>query len=144
MSVSPLTADRRQLKENDSLTPPLALWRDIMIAIICVTSRNLHFLTWERHADADAGSGVPLALSGSEKTRGGAPTQLPEARRAMQAGKLPRQAGMMPVRHDHQYELTLQAETLAVSSAKLQPDCVLLTAKGRLSDSRLSQASVVA
>jgi hypothetical protein len=61
----------------------------------------------------------PKALSGSEKIRSGAPTQLPEARRAIQAGKLPRQAGLILVRHGHQYELTLQAETLAVSGAKL-------------------------
>ena len=47
------------------------------------------------------------------------PTKLPEARRAIQAGKLPRQAGLILVRHDQQYELTLQAETLAVSGAKL-------------------------
>jgi hypothetical protein len=43
------------------------------------------------------------------------PTRLPEAFRALQAGKLPRKAGLILVRHDQQYELTLQAETLAVS-----------------------------
>jgi hypothetical protein len=61
----------------------------------------------------------PRAISGSETIRSAGPTQLPEARRAIQAGKLPRQAGLILVRHDHQYELTLQAETLAVSGAKL-------------------------
>ena len=50
-----------------------------------------------------------------------APTKLPEARRAIQAGKLPRQAGLILVRHAQQYELTLQAETLAVSAAKVPP-----------------------
>lgn len=35
------------------------------------------------------------------------------------AGKLPRQAGMILVRHDQQYELTLQPEMVAVSGAKL-------------------------
>jgi hypothetical protein len=34
-------------------------------------------------------------------------------------GRLPRQAGLILVRQDSQYELTLQAETLAVSGAKL-------------------------
>jgi hypothetical protein len=47
------------------------------------------------------------------------PTRLPEAFRALQAGKLPRKAGLILVRHGAQYELTLQAETLAVSGAML-------------------------
>ena len=61
----------------------------------------------------------PLGQSGSESIRSEAPTKLPEARRAIQAGKLPRQAGLILVRHDQQYELTLRAETLAVCGAKL-------------------------
>ena len=61
----------------------------------------------------------PREVSGNETIRSDNPTKLPEARRAIQAGKLPRQAGMILVRHDQQYELTLQAETLAVSGAKL-------------------------
>jgi len=61
----------------------------------------------------------PRGLSGNETIRSDGPTKLPEARRAIQAGKLPRQAGLILVRHDQQYELTLQAETLAVSGAKL-------------------------
>jgi hypothetical protein len=44
---------------------------------------------------------------------------LPEAHRAIQAGKLPRKVGITLVRHDAQYELTLQAESLAVTSARL-------------------------
>jgi hypothetical protein len=61
----------------------------------------------------------PRGQWGSETIRSADPTKLPEARRAIQAGKLPRQAGLILVRHDQQYELTLQAETLAVSGAKL-------------------------
>jgi hypothetical protein len=61
----------------------------------------------------------PRGQSGSESIRSDAPTRLPEARRAVQAGKLPRQAGMILARHDRQAELTLQAETFAVSGAKL-------------------------
>lgn len=61
----------------------------------------------------------PRAQSGSESIRSEAPTKLPEARRAIQSGKLPRQAGLTFVRHDQQYDLTLQAETLAVNGAKL-------------------------
>ena len=48
---------------------------------------------------------------------------MPEARRAIQSGKLPRKVGMIVVRHDQQYELTLQAESLAIGGAKLpQPE----------------------
>ena len=39
--------------------------------------------------------------------------------RAVQAGKLPRKVGVTMVRHDQAYEFVLQAETLAVSGAKL-------------------------
>jgi hypothetical protein len=63
----------------------------------------------------------PRGITGSEAIRSAGPTRLPEARRAVQAGKLPRQAGLILVRHDYQCELTLQAETLAVSGAKLPP-----------------------
>jgi hypothetical protein len=61
----------------------------------------------------------PRGITGSETIRSAGPTRLPEARRAIQAGKLPRQAGLILVRQDNQYELTLQAETLAVSGVKL-------------------------
>lgn len=47
------------------------------------------------------------------------PSRLPETFRALQAGKLPRKAGLIVVRQGAQYELTLQAETLAVSGAAL-------------------------
>jgi hypothetical protein len=63
----------------------------------------------------------PRAQTGKETITSDGPTRLPEARRAVQAGKLPRKAGLTLVRHDAQYELTLTAETLAVSGAKLPP-----------------------
>jgi len=50
------------------------------------------------------------------------PTYLPEAAHAIRTGKLPRKAGLILVRHGEQYELTLQAETFAVSGAKIQID----------------------
>jgi hypothetical protein len=61
----------------------------------------------------------PRGQTGKESITSDAPARLPEARRAIQAGKLPRRAGLTLVRHDQQYELTLQAETLAISGAKL-------------------------
>jgi hypothetical protein len=61
----------------------------------------------------------PRGETGRDQLTDDAPTRLPEALRALQAGKLPRRAGMILVRHGAQYELTLQAETMAVSSAVL-------------------------
>lgn len=63
----------------------------------------------------------PRGITGSETIASDGPTRLPEARRAVQAGKLPRKMGLTLVRHGLQYELTLHAETLAVGSCKM-PD----------------------
>jgi hypothetical protein len=60
-------------------------------------------------------------MTGRESITSEGPSSLPEAQRAIQAGKLPRKAGLTLVRHDKQYELTLQAESLAISGAKLPP-----------------------
>jgi hypothetical protein len=61
----------------------------------------------------------PRGETGRDSLTGEGPTRLPEAFRALKAGKLPRKAGLVVVRHGAQYELTLQAETLAVSGAAL-------------------------
>jgi hypothetical protein len=61
----------------------------------------------------------PRGETGRQSITSDAPTRLPEARRAVQSGKLPRKVGLTLVRHDQQYELTLQAESLAVSSCRL-------------------------
>jgi hypothetical protein len=63
----------------------------------------------------------PRGQTGHETISHEGPTRLPEARRAIQSGKLPRKAGLTLVRHDQQYELAIHAETLAVASAKLPP-----------------------
>lgn len=61
----------------------------------------------------------PDGETGKETISSEAPAKLPEAKRALLAGKLPRKAGLIVVRHDEQYDLTLQAETLSVGSASL-------------------------
>jgi hypothetical protein len=61
----------------------------------------------------------PRGQTGREVISSDAPTRLPEARRALQSGKLPRKVGLTLSRHDQQYDLTLQAETLAVGAARL-------------------------
>jgi hypothetical protein len=61
----------------------------------------------------------PRGETGRDHLTNEGPTRLPEAFRALQAGKLPRKAGLIIVRHGAQYELTLQAETLAISGASL-------------------------
>ncbi len=61
----------------------------------------------------------PLGRTGKETISSESPSRLPEARRAIQSGKLPRKAGLTLVRHEQQYELTLHAESLDVSGAKL-------------------------
>src|SRR5262249_52428562 len=61
----------------------------------------------------------PRGQTGRESITSEAPARLPEARRAIQAGKLPGQGGLIVVRRDAQYELTWTAESLAVTGAKL-------------------------
>lgn len=65
----------------------------------------------------------PRGESGKETISAESPVQLPEARQAIQSGKLPRKAGLTLVRHGQQYDLALQAESFAVGGARIQtPD----------------------
>ena len=63
----------------------------------------------------------PRGQTGHETISHEGPTRLPEAKRAIQSGKLPRKLGLTLVRHNYQYELGLHAETLGVGSAKFPP-----------------------
>lgn len=60
----------------------------------------------------------PRGQTGHETISSDSPTRLPEARRAIASGKLPRKMGLTLVRHDEQVEFTLQAETLGISGVK--------------------------
>lgn len=64
----------------------------------------------------------PAGISGRATLSSENPTRLPEAMEAIRTGKLPRKAGLTMVRLGQQYELTLQAESLGVSGAKLNKD----------------------
>ncbi|MCC6508202.1 MAG: hypothetical protein IT423_03790 [Pirellulaceae bacterium] len=64
----------------------------------------------------------PLGENGKETIAYECPIKLPEAMQAIRAGKLPRKAGLTLVRHNQQFDLTLQAETFAISGAKIQAD----------------------
>jgi hypothetical protein len=75
----------------------------------------------------------PRGQTGRESITSEGPTRLPEARRAVQSGKLPRRAGLTLVRHDCQYELTLHAETLAAGAARL-PAPEAADERGRLEE----------
>lgn len=61
----------------------------------------------------------PKGETGRDQLNDVGPARMPEAMKALQSGKLPRKAGLILVRHDQQYELTLQAESFAVGSAAL-------------------------
>jgi hypothetical protein len=61
----------------------------------------------------------PSGRTGFETISHDSPITLPEARKAIQSGKMPRKVGLTLVRHDEQYEFTLHAESLAVTSARL-------------------------
>lgn len=62
----------------------------------------------------------PRDESGKETITSESPVHLPEAVQAIRTGKLPRKAGLTLVRQGEQYDLTLQAETFAISGAKIQ------------------------
>ena len=61
----------------------------------------------------------PRGETGRDSLSNEGPTRLPEALRALQSGKLPRKAGLLLERQGAIYDLTIQAETMAVSGAAL-------------------------
>jgi hypothetical protein len=97
------------------------------------------FLVWLWHAQQAAGGAIvlpdgseasvmlaktltldcPLGQTGSDSLRDEGPARLPEAIRALQSGKLPRKVGLALTRHGAAYDLTLQAESLAISGLAL-------------------------
>jgi hypothetical protein len=80
----------------------------------------------------------PRGQTGYETITSDGPARLPEAKRALQAGKMPRKCGLTVARHDATYELSMQAETLAVGSAKIPPLEEVTDDRARL-DERVNQ-----
>ena len=61
----------------------------------------------------------PLGESGKETITAESPVKLPETIQAIRSGKLPRKTGMTLVRDGRTIDLVLQAETFAISGAKI-------------------------
>ena len=64
----------------------------------------------------------PLGEHGKETISAESPSKLAEALQAVRSGKLPRKSGLTLVRYGQQYDLVLQAESLAVSGARIRSD----------------------
>lgn len=63
----------------------------------------------------------PRGMTGRDGFVHEGPARLPEAKRAIQAGKLPRKLGLTIVGGDEQFEFTLEPESLVVNGGKLPP-----------------------
>lgn len=75
----------------------------------------------------------PLGNRGRETFTHDSPIAMPEARRGLTDGKRPRKAGLIMVRNNLQFEVTLTADDFAVSGLKLPPaDDDVVTAADRL------------
>ena len=74
-------------------------------------------ILFDRSLDLDCAYGQ----SGRAFLRATGPARMPEARDALRTGKLPRKAGIIVEANGTQFSLTLNAETLAISTVRL-PD----------------------
>ena len=61
----------------------------------------------------------PMGEHGKETISAESPVKLGEAKHAICSGKLPRKSGLSVVRDGQQFDLVLQAETFAISGAKI-------------------------
>ncbi len=64
----------------------------------------------------------PCGENGKETISAECPVKLTEAMQAIRTGKLPRKTGMTLVRNSQQFDLVLQAESFAISGAKIHLD----------------------
>lgn len=73
------------------------------------------FLAIDKQLDMDCGWGV----NGKQSLRGDGPSHLSEAGEALVTGKWPRKAGLLLSDGEHQWELTLHADRMAISGAAM-------------------------
>lgn len=90
------------------------------------------FFAIDKSLDMDCAWGATGKLS----LRGDGPTQLREARDALAIGKWPRKLGVILADAEHQWQFTLQADRMIVSSAAL-PEITEVTSPRELLESRL-------
>jgi hypothetical protein len=64
----------------------------------------------------------PCGENGKETISAQSPVQLVEAMHAIRSGKMPRKTGMTLIRNSQQFDLVLQAESFAISGAKIHLD----------------------
>jgi hypothetical protein len=95
------------------------LWHeaDARTSIVGTESAGDVTIFLDRALDLDCAYGQ----TGKDTIRGDGPSRSPEARDALRVGKAPRKAGLILHASSQQFDLTLNAETLGVGSAKL-PD----------------------
>ncbi len=77
----------------------------------------------------------PRGETGTNTIKNEGPSRLPEAKRAVKSGKLPRKVGLTLVHDGEQFEFMLHADTLGVGSAKLsRPADDIPQARAKLED----------
>lgn len=64
----------------------------------------------------------PCGENGKETISAESPVKLVEAMQAIRSGKMPRKTGMTLIRNSQQFDLVLQAESFAISGAKIHLD----------------------
>lgn len=145
VTAARLALDRHPESERSALAnftttgsqPPICAWQPDESRPDFLGSEFLLWLWFKLDVDSDTlklpdGSEATLMLArslslecprgqtGREAFKHEGPTRLPEVRRAIQSGKLPRKVGVTLVRHDWQFEFTLD-DMLTISGAKLPP-----------------------
>jgi len=93
------------------------LWHeaDARTSIVGTESAGDVTIFLDRALDLDCAYGQ----TGKDTIRGDGPSRSPEARDALRVGKAPRKAGLILHASSQQFDLTLNAETFGVASAKL-------------------------
>lgn len=113
------------------VTPAEYLWSPDVDRPVHLGNEFLLWLMWQQSGLADEVGGRVVMVSrsltlqcprgqwGSETVRHEVPVRLPEVRKALQSGKLPRQCGLTVVADNEQYELTIHADRWSITGGRL-------------------------